>query len=131
MAEYVPPEQQLVPALYVSNLERSGAFYRQLGFEVLRRDGIFMELRWERAALFLVELLPPSAPPPAVVGNLRIMVADLDAHWRRVQELGLEVVQPIVSRPYGLREFAVAGPDGLNLRFAGWIKNPSGPTGVE
>lgn len=124
MSEVVPPEQQLVPALYVRSLEQSSAYYQRLGFEVVRRDGIFMELRWERAALFLVELLPANAPPPMVVGNLRILVADLEAHWRRVEELGLEVVQPIASHPYGLREFTVAGPDGLNLRFASWIKHP-------
>lgn len=124
MSEVVPPEQQLVPALYVRSLEQSSAYYQRLGFEVVRRDGIFMELSWERAALFLVELLPANAPPPMVVGNLRIMVADLDAHWRRVVELGFQVVQPIASHPYGLREFTVAGPDGLNLRFASWIKHP-------
>lgn len=131
MTEVVPPEQQLVPALYVRSLEQSSAYYQRLGFQVVRRDGIFMELSWERAALFLVELLPANAPPPMVVGNLRIMVADLDAHWRRVQQLGLEVIQPIASRPYGLREFTVAGPDGLNLRFACWIKTPGGLPTIE
>lgn len=118
MKEDILPEEQLVPALYVRNLEESSAFYQRLGFQVTRRDGIFMELKWDRSLLFLVELLDQAAPPPSVIGNLRILVSDVNAFWQQAQAWGLKVIQPLADRTYGLREFTVAGPDGLHLRFA-------------
>jgi hypothetical protein len=32
------------------------------------------------------------------------------------------VVSPIDVRFYGLRDFTVAGPDGIDLRFASWLE---------
>ncbi|NTV43651.1 MAG: hypothetical protein HGA63_10170, partial [Syntrophobacteraceae bacterium] len=55
MDHRVHPGEQLVLALYVSDLGNSSRFYRSLGFEVTRRDRNFMELRWEDTLLFLVE----------------------------------------------------------------------------
>jgi uncharacterized glyoxalase superfamily protein PhnB len=46
------------------------------------------------------------------------MVADVDACWRRANEIGARVVTPIADRYYGLRDFTIADPDGFGVRFA-------------
>ncbi|ROQ90672.1 NUDIX domain-containing protein [Desulfosoma caldarium] len=113
----VSPGEQLVFALYVRDVETSCRFFQDLGFHVSRRDGPFAELRWEDSLLFVVErheLSPPAQP----VGNIRVMVSDVDAVYKKVQELGYAIVTPLEDRYYGLRDFIIKGPDGVDVRFA-------------
>jgi hypothetical protein len=71
MKSYVNPGEQLVVALYVRNIKKSSEFYRSYGFEVVRDEGTFMELRWEDARLFL-SAVPDTPPPPTTpIGNMR------------------------------------------------------------
>jgi catechol 2,3-dioxygenase-like lactoylglutathione lyase family enzyme len=56
MTHYVPPTEQLVTEILVRDIRRSTAFYRQLGFDLLRDGGDFVELTWEDHCLFLAEL---------------------------------------------------------------------------
>jgi catechol 2,3-dioxygenase-like lactoylglutathione lyase family enzyme len=111
------PGEQLVVEVFVRDIGRSTAFYRSLGFELLRDAGTFVELTWEGSKLFLDERadLPVSTQPQA---NVRIMVADADSWWERAQRLGARIFQPIADRPYGLRDFTILDPDGFGLRFA-------------
>jgi catechol 2,3-dioxygenase-like lactoylglutathione lyase family enzyme len=123
MQTYVKQGEQLVVALYVQDIKKSSKFYRTYGFEVLRDEGTFMELKWEDARLFLSEV-PSTAPPPAnPIGNIRVMVSNVDAYWRRAIQHGATILSPIEDRYYGLRDFVIAGPDGLGLRFATWLKD--------
>ena len=123
MENYVNQGEQLVVALYVQDMRRSSEFYRSYGFEVIRDEGTFVELKWEEARLFLSEV-PGGAPPPAnPIGNLRVMVSDVDAYWHRAIQHGATILSPIEDRYYGLRDFVIAGPDGLALRFATWLKD--------
>jgi uncharacterized glyoxalase superfamily protein PhnB len=46
------------------------------------------------------------------------MVADVDAHWTRAIAVGARIVTPIADRYYGLRDFTIADPDGIGIRFA-------------
>jgi hypothetical protein len=39
-------------------------------------------------------------------------------------KMGAQILSPIEDRYYGLRDFIIAGPDGLGLRFASWLKEP-------
>ena len=123
MENYVSQGEQLVVALYVQDIKKSSKFYRTYGFEVLRDEGTFMELAWEDARLFLSQV-PGTAPPPAnPVGNIRVMVPNVDAYWHRAIQHGATILSPIEDRYYGLRDFVIAGPDGLALRFATWLKD--------
>ena len=117
MSEYVSQGSQLVCELYVRDIKRSTEFYRAFGFEMVRDDGNFVELRWEEALLFLEQVDIPSASEHPV-GNIRIMVPDVDHYWDLAQRLGAQVVRPVDDRYYRLRDFTIAGPDGLSLRFA-------------
>jgi catechol 2,3-dioxygenase-like lactoylglutathione lyase family enzyme len=123
METYVNQGEQLVVALYVQDIKKSSEFYRTYGFEVLRDEGTFMELTWEDARLFLSEV-PGTAPPPAnPVGNIRVMVPNVDNYWNLAKGKGATILSPIDDRYYGLRDFVIAGPDGLALRFAAWLKD--------
>jgi len=123
MQSYVNQGEQLVVALYVRDITKSSEFYRSYGFEVIRDEGTFMELKWEDARLFLSEVpgIPP--PPPNPIGNLRVMVPNVDEHWNLANEKEAKILSPIEDRYYGLRDFIIAGPDGLALRFATWLKD--------
>jgi len=126
MSRYVDPTEQLVTEIIVSDIKRSTAFYRRLGFALLRDGGGFVELTWEEHQLFLDErsagpegdqaaLSAPQQVPPA---NIRVMVPNVDDYWRLAQDLSARIVAPIADRSYGLRDFTIADPDGFGVRFA-------------
>lgn len=121
---YVPAGEQLVVEFYVRDIKQSCEFYQRLGFELVRDDGNFLVLKWEDAYLFLEEV--KDAPPPLEypVGNMRIMVSDVDRYWELAQAMGAQVIRPIENRYYGLRDFTIAGPDGLGIRFGTRISDP-------
>ena len=126
MSRYVDPTEQLVTEIVVRDIQRSIRFYRLLGFALLRDGGDFVEPTWEDHRLFLAE---PSAfheidrvESPAVPrfprANVRVMVPNVDDYWRRVNEIGAQIIVPIADRYYGLRDFTIADPDGFGVRFA-------------
>jgi catechol 2,3-dioxygenase-like lactoylglutathione lyase family enzyme len=115
---YVAAGEQLVVELYVRDIKASCAFYRQFGFEVARDAADFVELQWENTLLFLEEVAGAPLPPQDPVGNIRIMVPNVDEYWTLSRTIGARVIRPIANREYGLRDFTIAGPDGLGLRFA-------------
>jgi catechol 2,3-dioxygenase-like lactoylglutathione lyase family enzyme len=118
MKSYVNMGEQLVVVLYVRDIKESNHFYQSLGFEVVRDEGGFVELRWEEGRLFLEERddAPPKGSHP--VGNIRIMVPNVDDYWALLEKSGARIMRPIDDQYYGLRDFIVAGPDGLGIRFA-------------
>ena len=116
-APYVPGTEQLVVEIHVRSLDRAVDFYRGLGFEILDRKGGFAVVTWEGHRLFLDER-PHHEPPPAAQANVRVMVPDVDAWWRRATGMGARVLAPITDRNYGLRDFTIADPDGFGIRFA-------------
>jgi catechol 2,3-dioxygenase-like lactoylglutathione lyase family enzyme len=130
---YVDPTQQLVTEVVVGDIKRSVAFYRSLGFELLRDAGDFVELTWEDHRLFLAEIsafqgvetagLAQAAEFP--VANVRVMVPNVDDCWKVAGDVGARVVVPIGDRYYGLRDFTIADPDGFGIRFASLL-DPSG-----
>jgi hypothetical protein len=46
------------------------------------------------------------------------MVPNVDDDWALSRTIGARVIRPIENQGYGLRDFTIAGPDGLGLRFA-------------
>ena len=131
MSRYVDPTEQLVTEIVVRDIKRSTEFYRLLGFEPLRDGGDFVELTWEGHRLFLAQLsafdgvdpIELPAPPEFPLANVRVMVPDVDSHWRQANEIGARIVIPIADRYYGLRDFTIADPDGFGVRFASELKD--------
>ncbi len=118
MNRYVDPTEQLVTEIFVRDIRKSTAFYRRLGFGLVRDDGDFVELAWEGHRLFLDERTDMGPVPDTVQANVRVMVPDVDRYWELAREMGARVLAPIQDKSYGLRDFAIADPDGFAVRFA-------------
>ena len=123
---YVPSTEQLVVELFVDDLDRSIAFYRDLGFLFVRRDETFAELSWE-GHLFFLDATQPSPDVETAAANLRIMVTDVDVHWEQIEGAKARVLKPIGNRYYGLRDFTIADPDGFGIRFATRLEDLKAP----
>ena len=117
MSSYVKANEQLILEIYTGDLKASRSFYQSFGFEVVREESNFLVLRWEQSMLFLEEV-KDFPPPDRSVGNIRIMVSDVDHYWELCLKLKARVLRPIEDRYYGLRDFSIDGPDGIGLRFA-------------
>ena len=131
MSKYVPPIEQLVTEIVVTDIKRSTEFYCRLGFEVLRDGGDFVELTWEDHRLFLAEIsafpeigeIEFPAPPKFPLANIRVMVPNVDDCWRVANEIAARIVVPVGDRYYGLRDFTLADPDGFGVRFASMLQS--------
>jgi catechol 2,3-dioxygenase-like lactoylglutathione lyase family enzyme len=102
----------------VRDLDRSLAFYTALGFRLERRDGDFAALEFDGRHLFLDQRADLPSLGGMARGNVRVLVADVDAVWNVAQSLGVTVDRAIGDRYYGLRDFTLLDPDGFGLRFA-------------
>jgi catechol 2,3-dioxygenase-like lactoylglutathione lyase family enzyme len=130
-SRYVDPTEQLVVEIVVRDMERSVAFYRSLGFELLRDGGDFVELTWEDHRLFLAEIAAfdgvekaePAQPHEFPLANVRVMVPNVDEWWKVAADVGARIIVPIGDRYYGLRDFTIADPDGFGIRFASLLDN--------
>src|SRR5262245_47428677 len=120
VTRYVDPTEQLVTEVLVRKMSRSVDFYCRLGFELLRDGGDFVELTWENHRLCLAEAsafhnelaATPATPPPFPLGNIRVMVPNVDVYWKLANEIGATIIIPLADRYYGLRDFTLADPDG-------------------
>ena len=124
----------IVVELFVSDVERSIAFYRALGFDVARRYEDYVQLRRGEIRLSLqgdahaVEgphyFTPHIKSFPRGTGvEVSIQVADVDAEYIRARTAGLNIVKPMQDRPWGARDFRVADPDGYFLRVTSPLKS--------
>jgi catechol 2,3-dioxygenase-like lactoylglutathione lyase family enzyme len=118
MSSHSDVQEQLIIELYVRDFKASCAFYQAFGFRIVHDEGDYAELQWEDALLFL-EANPNALPPPSFpVGNIRVLVPNVDDYWTLSQQMEVQVIRPVENRTYGLRDFTIAGPDGIALRFA-------------
>lgn len=103
----------LMPRLPVTDLDRSVAYYQEaLGFRLAWRtaDGSLAALAsGEIEMLLLVPWSGDSAPPQQAA---YVYVEDPDALCAEYQQAGADVVDPVATRPYGMRDFVVRDPDG-------------------
>ena len=121
-------ERPIVVEFFVSDIERSLAFYRALGFEVAKRYGDWILLRRGRIKLALQGdahaikgphyFTPHIQRTPRGTGvEVSIQVSDVDAEYIRAKTAGLSIVKGIQDRPWKARDFRVADPDGYFLRI--------------
>ena len=100
----------------VRDMARSIEFYEKLGFELVYRGGGsgFSSLKAGEA---FVNLVASSEYEHSWWGRAIFRVDDADAHYRVLQEQGLEAQSPR-DAPWGERFFHVTDPDGHELSFA-------------
>jgi hypothetical protein len=112
--EMVPP-LEMMPIVYVTDMETSLRFYMGLGFSVQRKGGMWSELRLGEGVLALhySETLPPrpSRIALAFVSHISLddLVADLHAG-------GIETPYDITPQPFG-RSLLLIDPDDNQLQI--------------
>src|SRR5829696_8024301 len=106
--KYVASTEQLVTEIVVKDIKRSTKFYRELGFEILRDAGDYVELTWEDHQLYIAELsayheiasddreLPD--PRKCSDGNITNLVANVDDYVKQVKETGAQIGIPRADR---------------------------------
>jgi catechol 2,3-dioxygenase-like lactoylglutathione lyase family enzyme len=116
-ADKVEVEALSAVTLIVADMPRSVAFYRDLGFDIQYggEDASFTSLAVGEGYLNLTLGTPPSDP---FWGRFIVYVADVDAHYRKVQDLGCVPEAPPRDAEWGERYFHVRDPDGYEVSFA-------------
>jgi lactoylglutathione lyase len=126
----MPQFKKLTPNLVVGNVERSLAFYVDaLGFErgsTLPEQSplVFasvtsgpIEIFFNDRAAAVKEYPRFDGKPIGATATLFIEVDGVDALHDRLKP-SVNVVMPIVTQFYGMREFAIEDPDGYVITFA-------------
>ncbi len=102
---------------HVSDIEKSIDFYaNRLGFHVDFRFGdpvTYVGLSLGNVCLHLSSSYPYKNNTGH--GNLYITAEEVDGVYRQLREAGVEFYCPIGNREYGLRDFAIADPDGNQI----------------
>lgn len=100
-----------VPILTVADVPAAVAGYREaLGLDVLMDHGWIVTLGNNGAAPQLSLMDRDRTAPANPTASLE--VDDVDDAYKRVADLGLEIVHPITDEPWGVRRFFFRDADG-------------------
>ena len=124
--EYAP----LAVELFVPDVMAAVRWYADnLGFEIVRVDPqgsetptFALAALGDAVIMFMNEAF--YAGDRAELGgrgagiDVRVMVADVDAVYKRAREGGAHIAHEVADRDYGLRDFIMCDPNGFRLRFA-------------
>jgi lactoylglutathione lyase len=126
----MPQFTKITPNLLVASVERSLAFYVDtLGFArgMTVPDAspfVFasvvagpVEIFFNAAAVAVQEYPGFAGKPIGCTGTLFIEMQGVDALHDRLEPI-VKIVMPIVTKFYGMREFAIEDPDGYVITFA-------------
>lgn len=117
------------PELFVSDVERTIAFYERFGFAVARRWEDWARMVHPAGAAIVLQgdahavagphyFTPTIGRTPRGTGvEIVVEVPEVDALYELAIRDGLGVVRELVDRPWGARDFRVADPDGYFIRF--------------
>src|SRR5262245_32043560 len=113
------PEQRVVPALRITDYERSKVYYvERLGFSVEwehrfePRLPVFMSVVRDDMRIFLSE----HSGDCQVGGLVHFYIPDVDNWYREFKDKGV-VVSELPNDDLGFRNMTVTDPDGNQLRF--------------
>jgi catechol 2,3-dioxygenase-like lactoylglutathione lyase family enzyme len=120
----------VTPNLLVRDVTRSAAFYRDvLGFTMGetvpdKEPFVFVWMKRDDVSVFLNDIkaaehdYPAAASmPPGGTAAMFFIVSDVDAYHAQVAP-NANVILPLKTQFYGMREFAVTDPDGHIITFA-------------
>jgi catechol 2,3-dioxygenase-like lactoylglutathione lyase family enzyme len=110
--------------LAVTDMDRSVAFYTDLGFPVIAGGAgtPFTTLRAGRSFVNL-QLVEGWSAPADVWGRVIVWVDDVDALYARALDHGLPPEFAPTDAPWGERYFHLRDPDGHELSFARRLGN--------
>lgn len=106
-----------VPVMTVSHIAEATLAYEKLGFAAefqvgdppfyagIQRDGIGIHLQQDDGSGRVGQ------------GSCYMIVDDVNDLWSQVEGSGLQIVEPIGDRSYGMRDFYVKDTDGNTIGF--------------
>ena len=106
---------QPVAELPVADVERAQQHYRDtLGFEIgwLEPDKSIGAVSRDKAVLFFRKRQPPFEPAIHWV-----YAEDIDVSYQELQSTGANIIDPLQTKPWGLRQFTVQDLDGNLFYF--------------
>ncbi|MEM6525619.1 MAG: VOC family protein [Bacteroidota bacterium] len=124
MKEFISHSATIFP---VDNPLASAEYYRdKLGFEIT--------FKWEDPPSYIVTKLGESVSihfvnraddrkPSRVHVAMMIFTHDVDKVYKRLKENEVEIINPIGTRDYGMRDFDIKDPDGYILSFGQGLEN--------
>jgi uncharacterized glyoxalase superfamily protein PhnB len=122
--------EQVTAGLAVDDIATAVEFYtKQFGFEIAFTWGdppTFAGVKLDKAELYLRRGTPD---PKGCV--LLFLVGDADELYEFHRAQGVEVVEPIEDRPYGIRDYAVLDLHGYHLSFGHPSFNSGPPIKIE
>ncbi len=103
----------LMPRIPVSDMDRSIAYYQDaLGLRLAWRTADDSLAAMASGDIEVVLLVPWSGASEPPAQSAYVYVEDPDALCAEYQQAGADVVEPVASRAYGMRDFVVRDPDG-------------------
>ncbi len=106
---------QPVAELPVADVERAQQHYHEtLGFEIgwLEPDKSIGAVSRDKAVIFFRKRQPPFEPAIHWV-----YAEDIDASYQELQSTGANIIDPLQTKPWGLRQFTVQDLDGNLFYF--------------
>jgi DNA-binding transcriptional MerR regulator/catechol 2,3-dioxygenase-like lactoylglutathione lyase family enzyme len=103
----------LMPRIPVTDMERSIAYYQEaLGFRLAWRTATGDLVALASGDIEILLLVPWTGESPPQPQSAYVYVDDPDALCSEYEQAGADIVAPVASRPYGMRDFVVRDPDG-------------------
>jgi DNA-binding transcriptional MerR regulator len=103
----------LMPRLSVTDMNRSIAYYEEaLGFRLAWRTADDSLAALASGEIEMLLLVPWSGDSPPPAQSAYVYVEDPDALCAEYRQAGADIIDPVASRPYGMRDFVVCDPDG-------------------
>lgn len=112
-----PNIEYAVPVFHVANLTDAAAFFVTLGFELQWTYGepaAYASLAYGTTP---VMHLMQSENVPASAAGLYIQIKNVDEIYSACQAAGLSFLSELADQAYKMRDFTLAGPDGLRVTF--------------
>ena len=103
----------LMPHVPVTDMERSIGYYQDaLGFRLAWRTTTGDLVAFASGDIEIILLVPWTGEGPPPPQSAYVFVEDPDALCAEYADAGADVVDPVASRDYGMRDFVVRDPDG-------------------
>ncbi len=118
----MPPTDIAIPTLPSRSLPATVAFYRQLGFEGDVHPASDAYAIMTRGDLELHFFAHPDLVPEDSFAGCYLRVSNVEAFYAACQAVnlpkqGVPRIDPLSTKPWGMREFAIVDPDGNLLRI--------------
>jgi len=126
--------QTITPYLLYEDGEAAASFLtRAFGFKEVDRaigaaGGLHLELETQLGGRIYAGHAPAGFRNPAEVGRtslVYVLVPDVDAHHDRAKSEGADVVEELVTLPFGHRRYTCRDPQGHEWSFAQVLENAS------